>query len=108
MLSGMVRNPLLVVGASVDLAAPRRGGAHGLSQMGRTALPGSSLPAGAYCGVMRLAQMAQILVAEPLQVSKGPHTAGWLSWFVVGAVVLIVGIAWFCLRGYRDSSDGGE
>jgi len=57
---------------------------------------------------MRLAQMAQILVAEPLQVSKGPHTAGWLSWFVVGAVVLIVGIAWFCLRGYRDSSDGGE
>ena len=67
------------------------------------ALPGSSLQAGAYCGDM-------FLVQDPtgghVGVSTGPHTAGWLSWFVVGAVVLIVGIAWFVLRGYRDSSSG--
>jgi len=37
--------------------------------------------------------------------NAGPHSAGWLTWFVVGAVALIVALAWLCLRGYRDGSD---
>ena len=40
----------------------------------------------------------------PPASNAGPHSAGWLSWFIIGAVALIVGLAWFCLRGYQDSS----
>jgi hypothetical protein len=42
----------------------------------------------------------------PPASNAGPHSAGWLSWFIIGAVVLIVGLAWFCLRGYRGTSSG--
>jgi hypothetical protein len=41
----------------------------------------------------------------PPATNAGPHSAGWLSWFVVGAVTLVVVLAWLCLRGYRSGSD---
>ncbi|MFL6113455.1 MAG: hypothetical protein ACJ786_19155 [Catenulispora sp.] len=52
---------------------------------------------------MRLAQTLYLL-ADPASLphSTGPQTAGWLRWFFVGAVALIIGIAWLCLRGYSN------
>ena len=58
---------------------------------------------------MRLVQA--IYLADPTTLpphSTGPHTAGWLRWFFLGAVALIVGIAWLCLRGYRDGDSEGR
>lgn len=66
-----------------------------------------AVPAGAYCDGMRSAlflhQAAGQLAAAPAQ-----QTAGWLRWFVVGAVTLVVGLAWFCLRGYRGDADNPD
>ena len=56
---------------------------------------------------MHLAQTLY-LAAQPLQPASGPHSAGWLRWFFLGAVALIVGIAWLCLRGYRNHDSEGQ
>ena len=55
---------------------------------------------------MRLAQFLYLSGSSPFPADNGPHNAGWLRWFVMGAVALIIGIAWLCLRGYRNDSDG--
>jgi hypothetical protein len=63
---------------------------------------------------MRLAQSlwtsASSYLADPAKLpphSTGPQNAGWLRWFFVGAVALIIGIAWMCLRGYRNKDSEG-
>ena len=45
---------------------------------------------------------------SPFPASTAPHTAGWLRWFVVGAVITVVLLAWACLRGYRNHDSEGE
>ena len=54
---------------------------------------------------MRLAQNLYYFAEPALPHSAGPQSAGWLRWFFVGAVALIIGIAWLCLRGYSNSKD---
>jgi hypothetical protein len=51
---------------------------------------------------MRLAQSLH-LAAGQLAAAPGQPTAGWLRWFVLGTIALVAGLAWFCLRGYRNS-----
>jgi hypothetical protein len=53
---------------------------------------------------MRLAQSLH-LAAGQLAAAPGQPTAGWLRWFVLGAIALVAGLAWLCLRGYRNSDD---
>ncbi|NUR26722.1 MAG: hypothetical protein HOV83_12920 [Catenulispora sp.] len=53
---------------------------------------------------------ASSYLADPAKLpphSTGPQSAGWLRWFFVGAVALIIGIAWMCLRGYRNKDSEG-
>ncbi|MBW8803869.1 MAG: hypothetical protein JF587_08410 [Catenulisporales bacterium] len=57
---------------------------------------------------MRLAQILYLADPTALPHSTGPQTAGWLRWFVVGAVALIIGIAWLCLRGYSNKDSEGQ
>ena len=62
---------------------------------------------GAYCCTMRLAQT--LFLANPQLQSSPPHqTAGWLRWFVLGTVITIILLAWFCLRGYRNNDSEGQ
>jgi hypothetical protein len=48
------------------------------------------------------------LAAGQLAAASGQPTAGWLRWFVLGAVALVAVLAWFCLRGYRGDSDNSD
>ncbi|MFL6117623.1 MAG: hypothetical protein ACJ786_40670 [Catenulispora sp.] len=58
---------------------------------------------------MRLVQTLYLATSNTLPPhSTGPQTAGWLRWFFVGAVALIIGIAWMCLRGYRNNDTEGR
>jgi hypothetical protein len=68
-------------------------------------LPRSSHEAGRTVDAMRLAQALYLADPSTLPHSTGPQTAGWLRWFFLGAVALIIGIAWLCLRGYGRSKD---
>ena len=67
-------------------------------------LPESSRTRQAYPGAMRSVPVAQIIHASYTQPSS-PHTAGWLRWYILGAVILVALLAWACLRGYSKGSD---
>lgn len=56
---------------------------------------------------MRLAQTLH-LAAGQLAAGPGQPTAGWLRWFVLGAIALVAVLAWVCLRGYRNHSDDSD
>ena len=45
---------------------------------------------------------------SPFPQQTAPHTAGWLRWFVLGAVITVALLAWACLRGYRNHDSEGE
>ncbi|MEY9894613.1 hypothetical protein ABIA35_008177 [Catenulispora sp. MAP12-49] len=45
---------------------------------------------------------------SPFPAQTAPHTAGWLRWFVLGAVITVALMAWACLRGYRNHDSDGE
>jgi hypothetical protein len=51
-----------------------------------------------------------LFLADPMPVPASPahQTAGWLRWFVLGAVISIILIAWLCLRGYRNHDSEGQ
>lgn len=51
-----------------------------------------------------------IFLADPSPFPAQPaaHTAGWLRWFVLGAVITVALLAWACLRGYRGNDSEGE
>ena len=46
--------------------------------------------------------------ASPFPQQTAAHTAGWLRWFILGAVILVALLAWACLRGYRNHDSEGE
>ena len=68
----------------------------------------SSQMTGRTVDVMRLAQTLYLAAPTSVPHSTGPQSAGWLRWFFVGAVALIIGIAWMCLRGYRNKDSEGQ
>lgn len=58
-------------------------------------------------GTMRSA-LSLHFAASHLAAASGQPTAGWLRWFVLGAVALVAVIAFVCLRGYRDNSNKSD
>jgi hypothetical protein len=50
---------------------------------------------------MHLGQTFHLVAAQ----DPAPHSAGWLRWFILGAVAIVVFMAWFCLHGYNSGSD---
>jgi hypothetical protein len=57
---------------------------------------------------MHVAHSIFLADPSPFPAQTAAHTAGWLRWFVLGAVISIVLIAWLCLRGYRNNDSEGQ
>ena len=68
----------------------------------------SSLRAGRTVEVMHVVHSIFLADPSPFPQTIAPHTAGWLRWFVLGAVITVALLAWACLRGYRNHDSEGE
>ena len=70
-------------------------------------LPRSSPQAPRSLDAMRLVHTIFLADPSPFPQQTAPHTAGWLRWFVLGAVITVALLAWACLRGYRNHDSEG-